>query len=162
MIEDPRIVLTEVLPTAVIHVTVAREKIQQVMGPGRQELMDSLKAQGIAPAGPWFTHHLRMDPNLFDFEIGVPVASPVKPAGRVGPGQLRTARVARTVYWGPYEGLPEAWKQLEAWIDKRGHTSAADLWEVYVAGPESGADPARWQTELNRPLTDQESANTPR
>jgi len=28
-----------------------------------------------------------------------------------------------------------------------------DLWEVYVAGPESGPDPATWRTELNRPLS---------
>ena len=52
---------------------------------------------------------LRMDPDTFDFEVGVPVA-----AG--------------------------------------GHTPAPDLWECYVAGPESGPDPAAWRTELNRPL----------
>ncbi len=27
-----------------------------------------------------------------------------------------------------------------------------DLWECYAAGPESGPDPAKWRTELNRPL----------
>jgi hypothetical protein len=32
--------------------------------------MAAVAAQGIAPAGPWFTHHLRMDPATFDFEIG--------------------------------------------------------------------------------------------
>ena len=29
-----------------------------------------------------------------------------------------------------------------AWIDAEGHTPAPDLWEIYVAGPESGPDPA--------------------
>ena len=47
------------------------------MGPGYQELMDTLTAQGIQPTGPWFTHHLRMDPEVFDFELGVPIAAPV-------------------------------------------------------------------------------------
>jgi hypothetical protein len=43
------------------------------MGPGLRELMAVAAAQGIAPTGPWFSHHLRMDPDIFDFEISVPV-----------------------------------------------------------------------------------------
>jgi hypothetical protein len=46
-----------------------------VMEPGLGELMDTLKAQGIASTGPWFTHHLKMDPEIFDFEIGLPVSA---------------------------------------------------------------------------------------
>ena len=34
-----------------------------------------------------------------------------------------------------------------------GPAIAPDLWECYVAGPESNPDPATWRTELNRPLT---------
>lgn len=109
-------------------------------------------AQGIAATGPWLTHHLRMDPQTWDFEISVPVASPVNPAGRVKPGTLRAARVARTNYHGPFEGLGDAWGELMQWIAANGHTPAADLWECYAAGPESGPDPAKWRTELNRPL----------
>lgn len=45
-----------------------------------------------------------MDPAIFDFEISVPVTSPVAAAGRVKPGQLPATKVARTIYHGPYEG----------------------------------------------------------
>ena len=124
------------------------------MGPGISELRATIAAQGIAPAGPWFNHHLRMDPDIFDFEISVPVTTPVVAAGRVQPGQLLARKVARTVYHGPYEGLPAAWSEFEAWIAANGHSPAADLWECYVAGPESNPDPATWRTELTRPLTD--------
>ena len=51
------------------------------MSPGYRELMAALAAQGIAPAGPWFTHHLRMDPDTFDFEIGVPVTRQTRVLG---------------------------------------------------------------------------------
>ncbi len=61
-------------------------------------------------------------------------------------------RVARSVYRGPYEGLGPAWGELDAWIRANEHKPAPDLWEVYVAGPESSADPATWRTELSRPL----------
>lgn len=152
MLDEPHIAQTAALATAVIRITVPREEIQNVMGSGYGELMAAVAAQGIAPAGPWFTHHLRNPADTFDFEIGVPVAAPVAAAGRVKPGELRAATVARTVYRGPYEGLAAAWGEFMTWIAAQGHTPAPDLWECYVAGPESSADPAAWRTELNRPL----------
>jgi effector-binding domain-containing protein len=152
MLDKPQIAKTAVRPAAVIRLTIPRADIQKVMGPGYGELMAAVTAQGVAPAGPWFTHHLRMDPEVFDFEIGVPVTAPIRAAGRVQPGQLPAATVAKTVYHGPYEGLGPAWHEFDQWIATEGHTPATDLWEVYVAGPESGPDPQTWRTELNRPL----------
>lgn len=152
MLDKPQIAQTAAQATAVIRLTIPRAEIQHVMGPGYREVMAAVAAQGIAPVGPWFTHHLRMDPDTFDFEICVPVAAPISAAGRVKPGELRAATVARTVYHGPYEGLPAAWGEFMAWIAAQGHTPAPDLWERYVAGPESSPDPAVWRTELNRPL----------
>jgi effector-binding domain-containing protein len=93
-----------------------------------------------------------MDPATFDMEIGVPVSEPVEPAGRVMPGELPAGTVARTVYHGGFEGLGGGWSELDAWVAANGHAPAPDLWECYVAGPESGSDPAAWRTELNRPL----------
>jgi effector-binding domain-containing protein len=93
-----------------------------------------------------------MDPATFDFEIGVPVATAIAPVGRVTPGELPAATVARTVYQGGFEGLGAAWGEFNAWITAEGHTPCPDLWECYVAGPESGPEPSSWRTELNRPL----------
>lgn len=152
MIETPRIVETKPVPTACIHLTIPRHEIGQVMGPGLQEIHAALKRQGIAPAGPWLTYHRKMSPGVFDFEISVPVTRAVKPEGRVKPGELPAATVARTVYRGPYEGLPGAWPELDAWIAAQGRKPAPSLWEVYASGPESSPDPSTWRTELNRPL----------
>jgi effector-binding domain-containing protein len=152
MLDKPQIVQTADQRTAVIRLTIPREEIQKVMGPGISELMAAVAAQGIAPAGPIFAHYLKMDPGIFDFEIGVPVSAPVTAAGRMKPGQLPAATVARTIYHGPYEGLHAAWTEFNAWIAAEGHTPRPDLWECYVKGPESGPDPSTWRTELNRPL----------
>ena len=148
----PQILQTKTQQIASIHLTIPRKEIRKVMGPGIQELRAALAAQGIAPAGPWFNHHLKMDPNVFDFEISMPVATPVVAVGRVKPGTLSAATVARTVYRGPYEGLGDAWSDLTAWVVAEGHTPAPNLWECYLVGPESDPDPAVWRTELNRPL----------
>jgi len=152
MIEPPRIVHVDAQHTAVVRLTVPREQIQAVMGPAIGEVISTVAAQGIGPGGPVFSHHFRMDPAVFDFAVGVPVTRPVTPKGRVIAGQLPATTVARTVYQGPYEGLGAAWGEFGRWIAEQGHSEAANLWECYVLGPESGKEPAQWRTELNRPL----------
>jgi hypothetical protein len=61
MLEKPQIVQSPARRSAIIRLTVPRAEIQNVMGPGLGEIMAALAKQGIAPAGPWFNHHLRMD-----------------------------------------------------------------------------------------------------
>ena len=67
---------------------------------------------------------------------------------------LPAARVVQTVYHGGYEGLGPAWATFAAWIEEEGHSTGPNFWERYTVGPESGPDPALWQTELTRPLAD--------
>jgi effector-binding domain-containing protein len=152
MIDTPEILHTAAQSTAIIHVTVPRDQMRTVMGPGVDELMSTLRAQSIVPAGPWFTHHLRMDAAIFDFEIGVPVTEPVAAAGRVTNGMLPAVTAARTIYHGSYEGLPAAWSELNAWIKAHGGTAGPSLWQTYVTDPKENPDPATWRTELTRPL----------
>jgi effector-binding domain-containing protein len=154
MLDKPEITQTTDQLIARIHLTIPRDEIRSVMGPGITEVMTTLAAQGITPTGPWFTHHSKMDPAVFDFDICVPIATPVEPTGRVESGRLPATKVARTVYRGPYEGLGDAWGEFKTWIGREGHPQRADLWECYVAGPESGSDPSQWCTQLNQPLID--------
>jgi effector-binding domain-containing protein len=152
MIDAPRIIQVTSIPSAVIRIVIPRGDMPKVMGPSIIELMGELESQGIEPVGPLFAHHLKMEPGVFDFELGVPVSARVVANGRVMAGELPSARVARTIHRGPYEGLGPAWGEFDAWIHAQGHRPAADLWESYVAGPESSLDPADWRTELTRPL----------
>ena len=152
MLDTPRIVKLDAQPAAIIRLTIPRAEIRNAMGPGMVELMAAVTAQGIAPAGPIFSHHLRSGSGTFDFELGVPVAKPLSAVGRVKMGELPAATVARTVYSGPFEALGSAWAEFDRWVTSEGHTPAADFWECYIAGPESSPDPAEWRTELDRPL----------
>ena len=152
MLDKPQILETEAQLSAVIRLTIPRDQIQQVMEPAISEVLSTLAMQGIAPAGPVYTYHFRMDPGIFDFDVGVPVKTPVTASGRVKPGQLPAARVARTIYHGPYEGLGAAWGEFKAAIAAEGLNQAPNLWESYTTGPETTPDPAGWRTELNQPL----------
>lgn len=152
MIDEPELIQTTEQMTAVIHLTVPRAQIGPFMDAAMRELGAALQAQGIAPAGPCFSYHFRRPSDTFDFEVGFPVATTITVTGRVKPGRLPAAQVVRTVYRGGYEGLGAGWGEFLAWIDARGLRTLDSLWECYVAGPESGPDPATWRTELNRPL----------
>jgi effector-binding domain-containing protein len=152
MLDTPQIIQTTAQTAAVIHLTVPRSDMMKVFGPAAGELMAALAAQGMKPEGAIFAHHLKMSAGNFDFELGVRVSTPVKATGRVKPGELPAAKVVRTVYSGPYEGLPAAWGEFTKWIEANGQEKAGDLWELYSVGPQSTPDPAGWRTELNRPL----------
>src|SRR3954447_6154612 len=114
MIAIPQIIQTDAQEAAVIHLTIPRSEMMKVFGPAVGELMSTLAAQGVEPVGSVFAHHLKMTPDSFDFELGVKVASLAKASGRVKPGQLPAAKVARTIYSGSYEGLPSAWGKFNA------------------------------------------------
>ncbi len=154
MISPPQIVHNAEQAVAVVRLRVARDQIQQVMGPAIGEILATLRTQGIAPAGPVFSHHARRPTDSFEFAVGVPVPRAVSPAGRVEVGVLPAVRVVRSTYVGGYEGLGAAWGELLAWVDAQDLRTRDDLWECYVRGPESGADAGEWRTELNRPLVD--------
>ena len=125
-----------------------------VFGPGIGELMGTLAAQGVTPAGPVFAHHLEITDTTFDFELSVPVSGPVTATGRVQPGVWPAMKVVQTVYHGPYEGLPRAWGEFMDRIVAERLRPAKDLYEAYLTNPDSDPDPATWRTELSRPLVD--------
>lgn len=152
MLSPITIVQTEAQAAAVIHLTIPREKIQELMCPAITEVMETLATQGITPAGPLFSHHFEMTPEVFNFEVGLPVSAPVKPAGRVKAGVLPEAKVIRTVYTGSCEKLGEAWGLFLEQAEAAGHRMAPNLWERYLSNSGEDPVPATWQIELNRPL----------
>ena len=152
MIDTPEIVQTTAQQTAVIHLTIPRDQIQTVMGPAIEEVIATVAAQGITPAGRLFDRHFAMNDATFDFEVGVPVATPVAPVGRVYAGELPAVRAARTIYHGGYDGLGAAWGEFDAWLTAHGYVTAPGLREHFLVGPDSGLDAGQWRTELVHPL----------
>jgi effector-binding domain-containing protein len=149
---SPKIITTNTRLMAVIHLTVPWGEIQRFMEPALSELLGIISAQGIGPVGAWSNHHLTVSPSHANFEVSVPVSSPVSRTGRVEHREVPSGIAACSSHLGAYEGLGSAWRDLNSWIKGRGYTPAPDLWECYVVGPESCPDPAAWRTELTRPL----------
>lgn len=154
MIDTPEIVDAPAQMTAMIRLNVPSSEIRQHMSAGLAEVRQALADQGIEPTGPWFTHHFKVPDTMFDFEICLPVATAVTPQGRVQPGEIRAARVARTTYNGNYDRLGAGWGEFMGWVQAQGLAMAGDFWEVYAVNPDDSADPAEWRTQLNVPLKD--------
>lgn len=152
MIEEPRVIETVAQRAAVIRMRIAPADIEAVMGPAIGEVMATVMGQGVTPTGAVFSHYYAMNAEVWDLEVGVTVASPVTPQGRVTNGELPAVTAARTIYRGPYDGLGEAWGAMTKWVVERGHTPSAELWESYLTDPGASPDPATWETELTLPL----------
>jgi len=152
MIDPPWIEEMPEQTVAFVPITVARNQIQTVMMPGLSEIQSALSDQGIAPAGPWLTHHHYLKPEVFHFDICVPVTTAIKPQGRVTPGTLDARKVARTIHRGPFEQLGRSWGAFMVWVSAQGLPACVDFFECYAKGPEASPDPAQWETVLSVPL----------
>jgi len=149
MITEPRIVTHEALRTATIHVVIPGQDMPKYMDPAIQEILRVIAEQGIRPSGPLFSYHHRRPTDTFDFELGFPVARIITPRGRVQASSLPSARVVRSVYQGPYEGLAKAWPELQKWVRDHRLAETGRFWECYLNDPEEVADPKEYRTELN-------------
>ncbi|MEZ5429585.1 MAG: GyrI-like domain-containing protein [Verrucomicrobiales bacterium] len=99
-----------------------------------------------------FAHHSRITPEVFDFEVGVPVSGPLLPVGRVRAGELPGALVLRTIYTGPYEELHDAWREFKDWVGRNGYEVSSHPWETFLSDSGKDLDPSTYRTELNFPL----------
>lgn len=152
MLNRPEVVELPARTTAVVRMTVERERIAEAFPPAIEEVISGIGAQGVQPGGPLFARYLQMGGKEVEVEIGFPLDQPIDPAGRVTIGSLPGGRALRAVHHGPYEELSTAWDQFGRWVAESDHQPEAGLWESYVKGPESTTDPTEWRTELILPL----------
>ena len=138
-----------------LHVVALREQMQTAMHTALQEMEHVLQQQHVRPVGPWFAHHHRRPAETFDFDLCFPISGAIEPSGRVDNATIPPTQVLRSVYTGPYEGLPQAWPEFMSWIESHGYRTREDIFEVYAVGPRQERDPSQWQTVMNYPLADQ-------
>ncbi|MBL0043155.1 MAG: GyrI-like domain-containing protein [Flavobacteriales bacterium] len=149
MISTPRIVGSKEQATASIHLNIPGRDMPKYMDPAIREIQKALADQGVQPAGPMFSYHHRRPSDTFDFEIGFPVAMAIKETGRVKNSKLPAERVVRSVYQGPYEGLAQAWPELQTWVRAQKHSEIGRFWECYLNDPREVKDHNAYLTELN-------------
>jgi effector-binding domain-containing protein len=110
----------------------------------------------VVPAGPPFAIY-RGDPaDVFDAEIGFPVAeplaSPVPGELVVEPSSLPAGPALAVTHLGGYDSLGDSWGRLIGAVAASGSVPGSTFVEVYLTEPTPDADPAAMRTELFAPL----------
>lgn len=119
-------------------------------------LLDELRCAGVELNGSVLTI---TDMNTVDDRITLHACAEVNSE----PHRLRRAEVARLTggpfacltHVGPYEILGLAHSALQAWVQERGHSSLASMWEFYVNDP-AHVPPEQLVTEVALPLAEDE------
>ena len=153
-LEDPQIITREAVPTAVVRAeNLPMADLPTFYDGAYGTVSEALAAQGARPTGAAFGLYLVPPSETFTLEAGFPVSAPITSEGEVHASQLPAGEVVRATHAGGYDGLPDSWGALMAWVGEQGRTPGL-LWEVYVTDPSPEMDPATLRTDLFVQLTD--------
>lgn len=120
------------------------------------DLFGALGRLGIQPLSPPVA--IYHDPELKDGDHDVEVLAAVQGA-TIPEGEkiyLREVpaveQMATLMYVGPYDNFSSPYQAIGEWIETHGYTLAGPNREIYIKGPESGADPSEYMTEIQFPV----------
>ena len=145
---EPQVVETAHTPTAGVRRVVPASEIASFFDFAYTAVVQAIEEQGASIIGPAFARYFSVPTETFDLEAGFPTNTAIASSADVNADWLPAGRAARAVHLGSYDGLAEAWQQLDSWIEAQGLTRTGPMWEVYVTMPTPDADPANMRTDL--------------
>lgn len=148
-------------PTAAVRLTAPTTELGSLFDERLPNIADWLADAGVDPAGPPYARYHRYSAEEVDVEIGIPVDRPlphVRPLGQAEPDELAASELpggptAILVHLGSYDGLPQAYERLRAWIREQGREEGPPPWESYVDDPSEVDDASQLRTEVCWPLS---------
>lgn len=131
------------------HSSMEPEDISAAMGEGFREVMSFMEVNGVAPAGPALAVYYTYDPNQLDVRVGffVDEKDLAKASGDIHADSTPAGRVLTLTHHGPYSGLRDTYRELNAWVEKHKLEYSAPTWEVYVNNPQV-TPPEELQTDI--------------
>jgi effector-binding domain-containing protein len=146
-----RVELPEVTLAAVRR-TVPMSELSGFYDKAYGQVAQALGAAGVTPGGPAYGWYADMPTDTVDVAAGFPVPDGSGPFEGVETIVLPASTAVVGTYTGPYDGLPDAWSELGAWVDQHAVAGRGDFWEEYVTDPSPDGDPAANVTRLVLPL----------
>lgn len=135
-----------------VHGEVPMAGLSEFFGRAFAEVMAALDQQGVPPAGPPVAFYAGATEQVADVTAGFPVIGSVVPARGLVALTLPGGPTVEATYVGAYDGLADAYAALTRWFEEQGLTPSAAMWEEYLVGPATVADPGRWQTRIVYPM----------
>jgi effector-binding domain-containing protein len=139
---DVTLLTAEASPTAVVACATTWDEFPSLWGTLLDEVYALVRAGGVEQTG----HNVMLyRDDVPHVEVGVQVAGPFPPAGRVVPSELPAGRVIATVHRGPYDQLDAAHTAIHRWAAAHGHGLTRVRWEIYGDWSD---DPQALETEV--------------
>jgi len=139
---DVTLLTVEADPIAAVAATTNWDEFPSLWGKLLDEVWAVIRSGGVEKAGHNVMLYKDDTPTV---EVGVQVAGPFAPVGRVVPSALPAGRVVATVHRGSYDGLGAAHDAVHRWAAANGHTLSRVRWEIYGDWSD---DPAAVETEV--------------
>jgi len=134
-------------------------EIPGFLGDAYARLDGHVRRHGRVPVGPkgaWYGDGHGIDHD--DLAIVAFVATDGPIAGDADAGiernELPATRLAVALHVGPYDDMTDTYGSVGIWVAERGRAVLGPLQELYLVGPDAGADPATWRTEVGWPVSD--------
>lgn len=135
-----------------LHETVRMDDLREFFPRAMAAAAAALYERGMEPVGPPVALYEGLPAERFEVTAGYPVPSGAAPSDRVVAAMLPGGATVEAVHLGPYDRLGESYEVLTAWFQDNGMTPPATVWEEYVVGPDSVADPGGWRTRIVYPV----------
>lgn len=135
-----------------LHESVRMEELKEFFPRAMAAAGEALAARGLDPAGPPVALYEGMTEGTFDVTAGFPVPPGAAPSDDVVAAMLPGGATVEVIHEGSYEDMSNTYEELTGWFEENGMTQPTVMWEEYLVGPESGADPGHWQTRIVYPV----------
>lgn len=119
---------------AAVHREIARADVGRAWRPALDLVWQYVRSQpGLWADGHnvFVYHHAKEPGGTILCEFGVEVTRRFETAGEVYATETPAGEAAVAVYRGPYSGMHEAYKAIEAWMVANGRQAAGHSWEIY-------------------------------
>lgn len=107
---------------------------------------------GASPAGPPMALYRGPVADTVDVVIGYAVDAGVPAGPDLEEVALPRGEAVATVHTGPFDAMESTYGAVERYVADAGLTASGEVWEEYLVGPDTEADPSRWRTRIVQPL----------
>lgn len=139
----------------VLRRRVSREDMATALAECLPRVFAHAQGNNLAMVGPPFARFPEIGMGSMVLEAGVPIVAPPpeEPGDGIEAIVIPAGPAAVAIHRGPYEGLPQTYRAIEAWVREQGRSIGGPPWETYLTDPGEYPDPQAWETEVVQPIT---------
>lgn len=135
-----------------VHDTASPVNLSKKLSACFSSVSNFLKSRNISPTGSPFTIYNVYSDQFFDFQACIPIHETVNTSAGLSCLQMGNQKAVMITYFGQYNSISVAYKEIQSYIKDKGLTVNGSSWEEYVSDPSVVMDSIKWQTNIYFPV----------